>query len=264
MRKCKCIWGLLKLLFKTKIRMLHTHDAVQTPKLLCESSLRCDGGTSESRSHPKAFRTRVLPEHPPTLLYELIKLQHDDSTLSHLFELAKDKSLIFDDLPVFYLEKGIIMRSWRDKQLPTLSGTEFSQIVVPKPLRAKILKLAHGIPAAAHLGMIKTKKLLEQYFYRPSMSEDIKLYVRTCDVCQRLGKGGEPAPDPLHNLPVIAEPFSRIAIDIISPMPVCRDTGSRFILTVVDHCTHFPEAVPLVTYEAVDVAKALLSVSSIQ
>jgi len=73
------------------------------------------------------------------------------------------------------------MRSWRDKELPTLSGTQFSQIVVPKPLRAKILKLAHDIPAAAHLGMIKTKKRLEQHFYWPSMSEDIKLYVRTCD-----------------------------------------------------------------------------------
>jgi len=70
---------------------------------------------------------------------ELIKLQHDDSTLSHLFELAKDKSLVSDDLPGFYLEKGILMRSWRDKELPTLTGTELSQIVVPKPLRAKIL-----------------------------------------------------------------------------------------------------------------------------
>jgi len=82
---------------------------------------------------------------------ELIKLQHGDSTLSHLFELAKDKSLISDDLPVFYFEKGILMRSWRDKELSTLSGTEFSQIVVPKPLRAKTLKLAHDILAAADL-----------------------------------------------------------------------------------------------------------------
>ena len=180
--------------------------------------------------------------------------------MSHLFELAKDKSLISDDLPVFYLEKGILMRSWRDKKLPTLSRTEFSQIVVPKPLRAKILKLAHDIPAAAHLGMSKTKKRLEQHFYWPSMSEDIKLYVRTCDVCQRLRKGGKRGPAPWHNLPVIAEPFSRIAIDIVGPLPVCRDTGSRFILTVVDHCTHFPEAVPLVTHEASDVAKALVCV----
>ena len=66
----------------------------------------------------------------------------------------------------------------------------------------------------------------------------------------------------MHNLPVIAEPFLRIAIDIVGPLPVCRDTGSRFILTIVDHCTHFPEAVPLVTHEAIDVAKALVSVFS--
>ena len=96
---------------------------------------------------------------------ELIKLQHDDSTLSHLFELAKDKSLISDDLPIFFLEKSILMRSWHDKELHTLSGTEFSQIVVPKSLRAKILKLAHDIPTAAHLRMSKTKKRLKQHFY---------------------------------------------------------------------------------------------------
>jgi len=80
------------------------------------------------------------------------------------------------------------VRSWREKMLPTLSETEFSQIVVPKPLRAKILKLAHDIPGAVHLGMIKTKKRLEQHFYWLSMSEDIKLYIRACDACQRLGK----------------------------------------------------------------------------
>jgi len=75
-------------------------------------------------------------------------------------------------------------------------------------------------------------------------------------------KNGKPDPAPLHNFPVIAEPFSRIAIDIVGPLPVCRDTGSRFILTNVVHCTHFQEALPLVTHEAVDVAKTLVSVFS--
>ena len=51
---------------------------------------------------------------------ELIKLQHDDFTLSLLFELTKNKSLISDNLPVFYLEEGILMRTWRDKELPIL------------------------------------------------------------------------------------------------------------------------------------------------
>jgi len=94
------------------------------------------------------------------------------------------------------------------------------------------------------------------------MLSDIKHYVQTCDVCQRINKSGKPSPAPLHNLPVIREPFDHIAIDIAGPLPVCRDSGNRFILTIIDHCTHFPEAIPLVTHEASDVAKALVSVFS--
>ena len=58
------------------------------------------------------------------------------------------------------------------------------------------------------------------------------------------------------------EPFKRIDIDIVGPLPVCINTGNRFTLTIIDHCTNFPEAIPLVRHEAIDVAKALVSVCS--
>jgi len=48
--------------------MLHTHVAAQTPRLLCELSLRCDGGTSKGHNRPKEFRIRTLHAHPPVLL----------------------------------------------------------------------------------------------------------------------------------------------------------------------------------------------------
>ena len=193
---------------------------------------------------------------------DLIRLQQEDTSLAHLFDIAQDKSLVSDDLPFFFVQDGILLRSWQDKNLPTFAGTEVTQIVVPKPLRVKILQLAHDIPAAAHLGINKTKNRVEQHFYWPTMISDIKHYVQTCDVCQRIGKSGKPPPAPLHNLPVISEPFDRIAIDIVGPLPVSRDSGNRFILTIIDHCTHFPEAVPLVTHETSDVAQALVSVFS--
>ena len=60
--------------------MLHTYVGAQTPRLLCELCLRCDGGTSESRSCRKAFRTRVLREHPQTLL---LTWAFDIATSSH-------------------------------------------------------------------------------------------------------------------------------------------------------------------------------------
>jgi len=212
--------------------------------------------------HSPAPHTRSLSLSSVTSEMELIKLQHNDPSLSHLFALVQPRTSDLDGKTLFFLENGVLMRAWRDKEMLNIPGTECTQIVLPYCLRAAMLRLAHDIPAAAHLGMAKTKQRLDRHFYWPSLSQDIKRYVRSCDVCQRLGKGGKPPPASLHNLPVMSEPFSRIAIDIVGPLPKCRDTGNRFILTIIDHCTHFPEAVPLVTHEAADVAKALITVFS--
>jgi len=68
--------------------------------------------------------------------------------------------------------------------------------------------------------------------------------------------------DPRHSLPLVSEPFAQIAIDIVGPLPVCKDSGNRFILTVLDLCTHYPEAIPMKQHTAQDVAQALSSVFS--
>jgi len=60
--------------------MSHTHVAAQTPRLLCELSLRCDGGTSESCNRLIEFRIRALRAHPPTLL---LTSAFDIATSSH-------------------------------------------------------------------------------------------------------------------------------------------------------------------------------------
>jgi hypothetical protein len=193
---------------------------------------------------------------------KLIELQRSDSTLANLFNIVQSRTDDLNGRALFCLERGLLLRKWRDKTVPTVDGTECFQIVVPKTLRCELLYLAHDIPTAAHLGIAKTKARLEQHFYWPTLVQDVKQYVRTCDVCQRLGKGGKPAPACLRNLPVISEPFKRIAIDIVGPLPKCSETNNRFILTVIDHCTHYPEAIPLMSHEAPVVAKALITVFS--
>ena len=67
---------------------------------------------------------------------------------------------------------------------------------------------------------------------------------------------------PLQSLPLVSEPFCQVAIDIIGPLPTCKDSGNRFVLTVLDLCTHYPEAIPLKQHTAQDVAKALATVFS--
>ena len=185
---------------------------------------------------------------------ELIRLQQHDPDLSSLFDLVDRAD------HCYILRSGVLVRRWKDRLSP--QEAEIHQIVVPTLLRPKLLQLAHDIPAAGHLGVAKTKNRLLRHFYWPSISRDTKDFCRSCDVCQRLGKGKSVSPAPLHSLPLISEPFCQVAIDIVGPLPVCKDSGNRFILTVLDLCTHYPEAIPLQNHTARSVAQALATVFS--
>ena len=45
-------------------------------------------------------------------------------------------------------------------------------------------------------------------------------------------------------LPVIDKPYKRIGMDLVGPLPRSK-AGYRYILTVMDYCTRYPEAIPL-------------------
>jgi hypothetical protein len=191
---------------------------------------------------------------------KLIELQQSDPGLIKLFNQTEKEMSDDNTESQYFMNEGNLMRCWRNPKLSNLQNSSVLQIVVPTVLRTQLLKMAHDIPASGHLGVQKTLQRLQAHFYWSTINRDVKSWVKTCDVCQRLGKGGKPAPAPLHSLPVISEPFQRVAIDIVGPLPICEDSGNRFILTILDLATHFPEAVPLKQHTAKDVAQALISV----
>ena len=38
------------------------------------------------------------------------------------------------------------------------------------------------------------------------------------------------------------EPFSRVAVDLIGPLPPVSEKGNWYLLTIVDYATIYPEA----------------------
>lgn len=84
-------------------------------------------------------------------------------------------------------------------------------------------------------------KIADKFFW-PGMSADIRDFCRFCDVCQRMTPIGRPVP--LHPLHIITEPFSRVAIDQVGPLPPSSE-GHRYVLTLIDTVIGFPEVVPL-------------------
>ncbi|CAC5422529.1 unnamed protein product [Mytilus coruscus] len=63
---------------------------------------------------------------------------------------------------------------------------------------------------------------------------------------------------PLISIPPIDEPFQRIALDLIGPLPM-TDSKNRYALVCVDYATKYREAIPLKDHEARTVANALIS-----
>lgn len=98
-------------------------------------------------------------------------------------------------------------------------------IVVPKSLKYKVLKIAHG----SHTGVNKTYEILGSRFYWKGIYSDTVNYVLSCDPCIR-AKPYSAKPAPLKNTFLPHRPGEFISIDIVGPL---KDTG--YILTVVDH-----------------------------
>ena len=85
-------------------------------------------------------------------------------------------------------------------------------------------------------------------------------FCRSCEKCQKFRHHRTPRA-PMVPLPVVAEPFSRIAMDIVGPLPRSR-SGNRYVLVLCDYGTRYPEAVALKSIDAVTVAEELMKIFS--
>ena len=156
------------------------------------------------------------------------------------------------------MKSGILMRKWRQPDRP--ANEEWSvvhQVVVPSCYRPEILRLAHEIPMAGHLGIRKTQSRIMAHFYWPKLHSDVVQYCKTCHTCQIIGKAQlNIKPAPLIPIPTFEEPFSRVIIDCVSPLPRTK-SGYHYLLTIMDQATRFPEAIPLKRLTAKVVIEAL-------
>ncbi|XP_078247519.1 uncharacterized protein LOC144588463 [Pogona vitticeps] len=187
--------------------------------------------------------------------------QKADATLQKCFEQVTDAQLT-PETPVRFLEKkGILYRETLRNISKGGDGIR-SQLVVPEKYRPMILQRGHSDMFAAHLGVNKTQQRITQNFYWPDIGRQIREFCKQCDVCQRQGNSRDRTKAKLCPLPVIDTPFKCIGVDIVGPLPKATKRGNRFILTIVDHATRYPEAIPLTNIETNTVADALVGYMS--
>uniref|UniRef100_A0A669EUZ0 Gypsy retrotransposon integrase-like protein 1 n=1 Tax=Oreochromis niloticus TaxID=8128 RepID=A0A669EUZ0_ORENI len=133
-------------------------------------------------------------------------------------------------------------------------------IALPQALRHKVMELGHSVPWAGHLGFHKSLYRIASRFVWPGMYTQLQQFCKSCQICQlTLNKGV--ARVHLQPLPVIDTPFERIGMDVVGPLER-SSSGSRYILVICDYATRYPEAFPLRSVKARQVANCLLQLFS--
>ena len=156
----------------------------------------------------------------------------------------------------FVRKKGLLYRQFTKGNKVTL------QLVVPVGFREKVLRLAHETLLTEHLGIKKTLDRVVSEFFWPGVCGDVARFCKSCDICQRTIQKGRVTKVPLGKMPLIDTPFKRVAVDIVGPIEPRSDKKSRYILTMIDYATRYPEAVALPSIETECVAEALIAMFS--
>lgn len=158
----------------------------------------------------------------------------------------------------YFWDSDVLKRKWTPARSDGLSWDTVYQLVVPKCLRNQVLSVAHD-NVAGHLGITKTYYRILRYFFWPGIKSDVVQYCRSCHVCQVVGKPNQIIrPAPLQPIPVLGEPFARIILDCVGPLPRTR-AGHVYLLTLMCTTTRYPEAVPLRSLKAKAVVRALVT-----
>ena len=113
---------------------------------------------------------------------------------------------------------------------------------VPKYEQAQILRKCHsGEYGGHHAGDRTSHKVLQSGFYWPTLFEDARKFVLSCDECQRVGNISRRQEMPM-NYSLVIEPFDVWGFDYMGPFSSSQ--GYTHILVAVDYVTKWVEAIP--------------------
>ena len=188
----------------------------------------------------------------------LMVMQSEDPTLAKLWN--KKETVKGNNRHWFEKKNGLLYRYFQSPKVNT--GNTIKQLVVPKQLRNQVMSLAHETMMGGHMGVKKTTDKILSNFYWPGIQADVDRFCHSCDICQKCIQKGRITKVPLEHMPIIDVPFKRVAVDLIGPLHPISSKGNRYILSIVDYATRYPEAIPLKNIDTVTIAEALIEVFS--
>ena len=187
------------------------------------SDVRHIKGTSnvvaDTLSRPAIFAVTGHPE-VATINFAALARAQDPSS-------AKDTSLVLSRVV------------WNNVAMWCDTSTELIRPLVPVTFRKAIFDAIHGL---SHGGSRPTTRAILARYIWPGAKKDIRQWCRTCMPCQ-VAKVGRHTKTPVSVFPSAKRRFGSIHVDLVGPLP--SSERCKYLLTIVDRFSRWPEAFPL-------------------
>ena len=175
------------------------------------------------------------PQPLPTSLCDHIP-SHQRPHPADILDLATKGHLIQGDYDTILLVRGPAAVAFRPGGLPTrLRRPPFNdsvRIYVPLLARPWIMHACHA-DASCHLGVTRTLKMLERFYWWVGMEACTKWWVRRCFKCQARKTSRQTVRWPILPIPLPNSPGVAVSVDYFGPLPIAAQ-GKSYILLFTD------------------------------
>ena len=179
--------------------------------------------------------------------------QQQDDNIQAIISDLQSETPDLQSTSAYCLEDGLLYHV--EKGTKTRPHTRM-QLVIPLAFRKIVLESAHDGYLGGHLGIEKTTDKISKSYYWSTMLKDVMQYVQSCETCQRKKLVKERRP--MQDMPTPSAPMEIVGIDTCGPFPV-TETGNKYVCTIVDHFSGWPEAYAIPDKSANTIAQLLLN-----
>ena len=119
----------------------------------------------------------------------------------------------------------------------TVKHHKLYKAVVPESLRLEICRMFHE--DHSHPGQSKTLQMISAYYWWPTLLEDVKHHVQSCEHCQKSKLRNKPTLGHYMAPNANLEPLELIATDTIVMGVASRGNRKKYIQVIIDHHSRY-------------------------